>query len=101
MSVDLLASVVRTLVPVGAGLVLTLAAETGLDLDSGTVTAAVTAAVTAGYYLAFRGLEVLAGRLRWQPLRRVAGAFLGYARPPEYPKSPDARLASLARGIRE
>ncbi|GAA2108910.1 hypothetical protein GCM10009802_05020 [Streptomyces synnematoformans] len=37
------------------------------------------------------------GRLRWAPLRLVAGALLGWARPPEYPARADAGLAALAR----
>lgn len=93
---NLFASFMRTLVPVLAGLLLSLAARVGLDLDGEAVAAGVTAALTAGYYAAFRGLEVLAGRLGWQPLRLVAGVLLGWARPPEYPGRGDevARLAA-------
>ncbi|WBB64083.1 hypothetical protein O7599_16875 [Streptomyces sp. WMMC500] len=36
-------------------------------------------------------------RLQWEPLRLVAGALLGWARPPEYPSKADGEPAALAR----
>lgn len=89
---NLFASFMRTLVPVLAGLLLSLAARVGLDLDGEAVAAGVTATLSALYYAVFRGVEHLAGRLGWQPLRLVAGVLLGWARPPEYPGRGDAPL---------
>ncbi|MDX2552623.1 hypothetical protein ACKI1J_43185 [Streptomyces scabiei] len=77
-------SFMRTLVPVVAGVVLGWAARLGLDLDEATVTPYVTAALTAGYYVLFRGLEEIAERMAWQPLQTLAGVLLGWARPPQY-----------------
>ncbi|MDX3629059.1 hypothetical protein PV728_01780 [Streptomyces europaeiscabiei] len=81
---NLFVSVMRTLVPLVAGLILTWAARLGLDLDQAAVAPYVTAALTAAYYLAFRGLEELAERMAWQPLQTLAGFLLGWARPPQY-----------------
>ena len=63
-----------------------LAARAGLDFDSATVTGAVTIALAFVYYLAFRLLELLGERLNGTFLQNLAGLFLGYARPPAYPK---------------
>jgi hypothetical protein len=81
---NLFASLMRTLVPVVAGLLLGLAARAGLDVDGETATLVVTSALTAGYYALFRGLEAAAGHLGWEPLRVAAGVLLGWARPPQY-----------------
>lgn len=81
---NLFVSFMRTLVPIVAGLALTSAARLGLDLDEGTVTPYVTAALTAAYYLVVRGLEEAAERMAWQPLQTLAGILLGWARPPQY-----------------
>jgi hypothetical protein len=89
---NLFVSVMRTLVPLVAGLVLTWAARLGLDLDDATVTPYVTAALAAAYYLAFRGLEEVAERMAWQPLQTLAGILLGWARPPQYVKPITAPL---------
>ncbi|MDX2863358.1 hypothetical protein, partial [Streptomyces scabiei] len=78
---NLFVSFMRTLVPVVAGVVLGWAARLGLDLDEATVTPYVTAALTAGYYVLFRGLEEIAERMAWQPLQALAGVLLGWARP--------------------
>lgn len=93
---NLFASIMRTLTPVVAGLVLSLAARVGLDLDGAEVTAAVTAALTAGYYTAWRLVEEWAGRLGAGWARTLAGVALGWARPPEYPR-PDGLSAELSR----
>lgn len=82
---SLFPSFIRTVVPLAAGLLLTLAARANFDMDDGTATAAVTAALTAGYYAVFRLLEEGAGRLDVPWLRRLAGLALGWARPPQYP----------------
>ncbi|WP_063837638.1 hypothetical protein [Streptomyces sp. NBRC 110035] len=81
---NLFTSLMRTVVPIVAGLLLGLAAKVGLDLDDGLVTTYVTAALTAGYYALWRVLEEAADRLGWEPLRTLAGLLLGWARPPQY-----------------
>lgn len=86
MTTSLFVSLMRTLVPVLAGLALGAAARVGLDLDDTTVTTYVTAATTFVYYAAFRGLELLAERMAWRPLQLAAGVLLGWARPPAYEK---------------
>jgi hypothetical protein len=83
--VNLFPSFMRTLVPIAAGALLTLAAKTGIDLDSGTSTTVATAILTAAYYLAFRLLEETGNRIGNTPLRKLAGILLGWARPPQYP----------------
>jgi hypothetical protein len=82
---NLFPSFMRTLVPIAAGALLTLAAKTGIDLDSGTSTTVATAILTAAYYLLFRLLEETATRIGNTPLRKLAGVLLGWARPPQYP----------------
>lgn len=91
---NLFTSIMRTLVPLVVGLVLGAAARVGLDLDDAQATAAVTTALTAAYYTAFRSLEEWAGRLDAPWLRQLAGVLLGWARPPEYPTPPSARHAA-------
>lgn len=81
---NLFTSLMRTVVPIVAGLLLGLAARVGLDLDDATATAYVTAGLTAGYYALWRTLEELAGRIGWEPLRTLAGLLLGWAKPPQY-----------------
>lgn len=82
----LFVSAMRTGVPLVAGWLLTLAVRAGIGLDSTTVTAAVTVGLTLAYYLVFRVLEVLGERLPGTFLQNLAGVFLGWARPPAYPK---------------
>lgn len=96
---NLFVSFMRTLVPLVAGVALGWAARLGLDLGDAQVTAYVTAALTAGYYAAFRLLEELAERMAWEPLRLLAGVLLGWARPPQYvaPVTAPVRL-QLDRG---
>jgi hypothetical protein len=83
---NLFVSLMRTLVPVVAGLALGAAARVGLDVDDTTATTYVTGGLTFAYYGAFRGLEVLAERMAWRPLQLAAGVLLGWARPPAYEK---------------
>lgn len=90
---NLYISVLRTLVPLFVGWVVTAAGAFGVAADSTTVTAGVTALVTAVYYAVFRALEEWAARQEWKPLRLVAGVLLGWARPPEYPARADAAPA--------
>ncbi|RPK76603.1 hypothetical protein EES45_22860 [Streptomyces sp. ADI97-07] len=79
-------SAMRTVVPLVAGWLLTLAVRAGVDIDSTTVTGAVTIAVTIVYYLAFRLLELVGQRANGTALQNIAGALLGWARPPAYPR---------------
>lgn len=81
-------SVVRTLVPVIVGCVITFGVWAGLDLEGEAVVIAVTSAVTAVYYTLFRLLEGWAGKIENPRLRRIAGWLLGLARPPQYPEEP-------------
>lgn len=81
---NLLASLLRTVVPLAAGWVLTVTGALGIDVDTAETAGLVTAAVTAGYYLLLRLAEQAAAKLRWEPLRLVAGVLLGWARPPQY-----------------
>ncbi|EFE74516.1 hypothetical protein K7395_24660 [Streptomyces filamentosus] len=79
-------STMRTAVPLVAGWLLTLAANAGLDLDSTAATGAVTIALALAYYLLFRLLELVGQRADGTALQNIAGALLGWARPPKYPK---------------
>jgi hypothetical protein len=73
---DTLASLWRTVVPVLAGALLSMAARAGWHLDSSVVTGWLTAGFAAGYYALFRVLEAHVSA-RW-------GWLLGLARPPQY-----------------
>ncbi|WP_051852108.1 hypothetical protein [Streptomyces sp. NRRL F-5650] len=79
-------SAMRTGVPLVAGWLLTLAAHAGIDFDSTAATGAVTVILALAYYLVFRLLELLGERARGTVLQNLAGLFLGWARPPAYPK---------------
>lgn len=95
-------SAMRTLVPLGVGLVLSLTGRLGIPVDSEQAALIVLVVLAAAYYLVFRGLEWLAERLSWRPLQLAAGVLLGWARPPSYgagnlpPVSPE-ELAVLRR----
>ncbi|WP_405868151.1 hypothetical protein OG407_49785 [Streptomyces sp. NBC_01515] len=82
---NLFASFMRTVVPIVAGLVLTLLVRIGVTFDSASVASVVTAVLTGAYYTVFRLLEALAVKIRNKPLATVAGILLGWATPPEYP----------------
>ncbi|NDZ63547.1 hypothetical protein [Streptomyces cyaneofuscatus] len=79
-------STMRTVVPLVAGWLLTLAANAGLDLDSTAATNAVMLVLAVAYYLVFRLLELAGQRAEGTALQNIAGALLGWARPPAYPK---------------
>lgn len=95
---NLFASIMRTLVPLLAGWVLTLLTGLGLSADSGTVAGGITIAVAAAYYIAFRVTERVAERLRVPWMRTAAGLALGYARPPQYTPTDD--VEALIRASR-
>ena len=59
----MLASIIRTCVPVIAGVLLGWAAKVGLDLPSGAVTEIVTVVLTTVYYAAARYIEQIWPRL--------------------------------------
>lgn len=82
----LFVSFMRTAVPLVAGWLLTLVVHAGLDFNSATITGAVTVALGVAYYLVFRVLELLGERASGTVLQHLAGVFLGWARPPAYPK---------------
>lgn len=79
-------SVMRTGVPLVAGWLLTLVVRAGIEIDSATVTGAVTVALGIVYYVVFRLVELLGERAPGTFLQNLAGVFLGWARPPAYPK---------------
>ncbi|TLQ45746.1 hypothetical protein [Streptomyces marianii] len=97
MNLNLLASLLRTVVPVLAGAILTLTGALGIPVDSAQVAVIVTAALTAAYYLVFRLAEQATARLRWERLRRIAGVLLGWARPPQYKEPPPAGTVQVPR----
>lgn len=68
-------SIVRTLVPVIVGFLLTLALRLGIQIDQATVTTVVQAVITGLYYVGVRFLE------HYKP---KAGILLGKASPPSY-----------------
>ncbi|MEU5094955.1 hypothetical protein [Streptomyces sp. NPDC020996] len=96
----LLPSILRTVVPLLAGWVITVLAGLGLQTDSTTVAGGLALAVAAAYYLAFRVIERAAekaGGPAW--IRTAAGLLLGYARPPRYESTDDVQaLIRASRG---
>ena len=72
-----LLSLVRTLVPIAAGWLITQALGLGVHLDSAELASLLTAGFSGGYYAVFRWAEVhLSPKFGW---------LLGYAAPPQYP----------------
>jgi hypothetical protein len=72
---DMLKSVIRTIVPVIVGLILSAAVKAGLDIDEQTLTQIVDAAVIGGYYALIRF-----GESRYP----AVGWFLGLPVSPQY-----------------
>lgn len=70
-------SLIRTVVPVIVGIIITTVAKLNVEIDSGAVTDLVTAVVTGAYYAAVRWAES-----RWPQ----AGWLLGSPHAPEYDK---------------
>lgn len=91
-------SIMRTLVPMLAGWVITLLTGLGLTVDSGTVAGGITVVVAGAYYIVFRVAERVAERLRVPWLRTAAGLALGYATPPRYKSTDD--VEALIRASR-
>ncbi|MBK3625909.1 hypothetical protein JHN59_13860 [Streptomyces sp. MBT49] len=84
MPTNLFISTMRTVTPLAVALALSWTGRLGIPVDSEAAASAVALGLAAVYYLAFRGLEWLAERLSWGPLRIAAGVLLGWARPPAY-----------------
>lgn len=84
MTNSLFPSVLRTVVPLLVGWVLTVTGALGVEADSTAIAGGVVVLVTGVYYLLFRVVEQVAARLEWEPLRVAAGLLLGWARPPAY-----------------
>jgi hypothetical protein len=82
-SPSLLPSLIRTVVPLLVGILITWAAKAGLNLAEGDVTALLTALITAVYYATVRLIE---------QKFPAAGWLLGYPAAPTYgkPATPDA-----------
>lgn len=90
-------SMMRTIVPLAVGWVLTWLTAIGVDFSSEQVTSVVTVLFAGAYYTVFRVLERLAPKDGFT--EKLAGFFLGYARPPEYPKPSEPPLrVSPSRG---
>jgi hypothetical protein len=94
--VNLFVSFMRTVVPVVAGLVLTLLVRIGVTFDSASVAAVVTTVLTGAYYTVFRLLEALALKIRNRPLAAIAGILLGWATPPDYPATAHSAIRLTA-----
>ncbi|MFI8792576.1 hypothetical protein [Streptomyces sp. NPDC055105] len=78
-------SLVRTVVPIVAGFLITQLLRLGVTIDEATLTTLVEAVVTGLYYAVFRFAETHVGS--------GFGWFLGVARPPQYP-SPSTPTAT-------
>ncbi|WP_051742359.1 hypothetical protein [Streptomyces xylophagus] len=91
---NLFVSFMRTVVPIVAGLLLTLLIHIGVTFDSASVASVVTTVLTGAYYTVFRLLETLAAKIHNRPLATVAGILLGWATPPDYPATAGAVVPS-------
>ena len=74
---DLLKSVVRTLVPVVVGLVISGLATAGIELDEALLYPVIDTIFVGGYYTVIRFLETKEEKFGW---------FLGLPSPPQYKK---------------
>ena len=92
-------SLMRTLVPMAAGWVLTVSGVLGVDLDDGTVVSGVTVILAGAYYVLFRVLEDFAHRARTPVLKTICGILLGWAKPPTYESAQD--LEKVIQAVRE
>lgn len=86
-------SVMRTVVPLVVGWVITALTSLGVDFGSERTTAVVTVIISAAYYTLFRLLENAAPT--GGKLEKFFGLLLGFVRPPIYP--PSGTVAATAR----
>lgn len=86
-------SVMRTVVPLVAGVLITALAHIGVNFGSETTTSVVTAVIAGAYYTLFRLLERVAPT--GGKAEKLFGLLLGFARPPVYPVS--GTVAASAR----
>lgn len=84
------ASVVRTVVPLVVGALLTAALKLGVHLDDGAITQTVTVIVTVVFYAIVRVLETKIGPA-W-------GWLLGVAKVPAYPQVTNATAVEAPAG---
>jgi hypothetical protein len=80
---SLFPSIMRTVVPLVAGWVITALASLGVDFGSERTAAVVTALITGAYYTLFRIIENAAPT--GGVAEKIAGLLLGFVRPPVYP----------------
>lgn len=78
-------SVMRTVVPLVAGVAITALARVGVDFGSEATTSVATAVVAGVYYTLFRLLERIAPT--GGTAEKLFGFLLGFTRPPVYPPS--------------
>lgn len=86
-------SVMRTVVPLVVGWVVTALTSLGVDFGSERTTAVVTVVISAAYYTVFRLLENAAPT--GGKAEKFFGLLLGFVRPPVYP--PSGQLPAAAR----
>ncbi|QNJ57638.1 membrane protein [Streptomyces phage Keanu] len=86
-------SVMRTVVPLVVGWVITALTSLGVDFGSERTTAVVTVVISAAYYTLFRVLENAAPT--GGKAEKFFGLLLGFVRPPIYP--PSGSVAAPAR----
>lgn len=86
-------SVMRTVVPLVVGWVVTTLTSLGVDFGSEKTTAAVTVIISGAYYTLFRLLENAAPT--GGKVEKLFGLLLGFVRPPIYP--PSGQVAAPAR----
>jgi hypothetical protein len=82
---SLFISLMRMVVPLVAGWLISLAVWAGVEVDSQAITGLVTLALALVYYALFRLLELAGMKARGTVLQKLAGLLLGWARPPAYP----------------
>lgn len=86
-------SVMRTVVPLVVGWVITALTSVGVDFGSEKTTAAITVIISGAYYTVFRLLERVAPS--GGAAEKFFGLLLGFVRPPIYP--PSGTVAAPAR----
>jgi hypothetical protein len=94
---SLFPSLLRTVVPVVVGAVITWLASIGVNFSSEAVTIVVTALISGGYYTVFRVIERAAPT--GGVAEKVAGFLLGFVRPPVYPPSTATAAAQRVESV--